>query len=323
MEKYLVSVIVPVYNVEAYIKKCVESIKKQSYQNLEIILVNDGSSDNSGKLCDDFALDDSRIVVIHKENGGLSDARNFGLDIAKGDYFLFVDSDDFIESEMVEELLTACVDNEVKISCGGRYNIDEHDNRKRGLCYKKDEKIQSKQLFSKMLITDECDFATWPNLYHKSCFEKIRFPVGKLYEDMATTYKVILKEEYVYICSKHLYNYLCRTDSITQSKYTVKQLDRVDNAKEIYDFVKLKHVDLIPQARCLYVKALEGVLSMIDKGTKEERRANKKTYDRLVAELKSQMKFWIKNEFITFPRKIRYFLFILNVQYIFNRIKRK
>ncbi len=320
MKKYLVSVIIPVYNVELYLSKCIESVKKQTYENLEIILVDDGSTDNSGRLCDKFALNDSRIIVIHKENGGLSSARNAGLEAANGEYYAFVDSDDFIEPEMIGILLDACIDNNVKISCGGRYNVDEYNNKKLGLCYEQNALVQSKILFSKMLITDECDFSSCTNLYHKSCFATVRFPEGKTYEDMATTYKVVLNTEYVYLCAKPFYNYLCRQNSITQSKYTKNQLDRVDNAKEILSFVHLKHIDLVQQATYLYVKSLEGVLSLIDKGTEEERKINKKIRRLLVDELKKYINFWIKSKYISMPRKIRYLLFIFDMQYIFNRL---
>ena len=117
MEKDLISIIIPVYNVEKYLKECVDSVRKQTYKNLEIILIDDGSKDNSGKLCDELAKEDNRIKVIHKENGGLSDARNVGIENATGEYIQFIDSDDFVEKDMIEIYIMIFVKKKLMFQC--------------------------------------------------------------------------------------------------------------------------------------------------------------------------------------------------------------
>ncbi|MBR1540013.1 MAG: glycosyltransferase [Clostridia bacterium] len=127
MEEELISIIVPVYKVEKYLDKCINSIVSQTYKNLEVILVDDGSPDSCGKMCDEWTQKDTRIKVIHKENGGLSDARNFGLDCAKGKYIQFVDSDDYIEKDMIEFLYKNLKENNADISICSNYMVDEEN----------------------------------------------------------------------------------------------------------------------------------------------------------------------------------------------------
>jgi len=141
----LLSVIVPVYNVEAYVARCVESILNQTYKNLEVILVDDGATDASGAICDTFAAQDPRVRVIHKENGGLSSARNAGLETATGEYITFVDSDDWIEGDALEKLLAATLEHQVELVVGGRYDVDGKTGEKRlGLCPRRQEVISGR-----------------------------------------------------------------------------------------------------------------------------------------------------------------------------------
>ena len=138
----LISVIVPVYNVEEYLPKCIESIINQTYKNLEIILVDDGSTDNSGRICDEYAKKDDRIIVFHKENGGLSDARNCGIDAATGDWVQFVDSDDYIHQTMVEKMYSSCKRNQTKLAVCGRVDVNAETGEETIiLCPQKEEVI--------------------------------------------------------------------------------------------------------------------------------------------------------------------------------------
>ena len=147
--KPMISVIVPVYNVESYLARCVDSILTQTYQNLEVILVDDGSKDNSGVICDDYARRDSRVNVIHKENGGLSSARNAGIEAAGGEYLAFVDSDDWIEPDAYERLLSAMQKHAAKLVVGGRYDVDGATGEKKvGLCPVREECICGQELVS-------------------------------------------------------------------------------------------------------------------------------------------------------------------------------
>ena len=158
MDRAKISVIVPVYNVETYQARCVDSILNQSYANLEVILVDDGSKDASGSICDKYAEKDNRIRVIHKENGGLSSARNAGLDVACGEYITFVDSDDWIEPLAYGWMMEAMVRYDVKMVCAGRYDVDGATGEKTvGLCPQKEEVLSGEEMAGRIFTWDNCD----------------------------------------------------------------------------------------------------------------------------------------------------------------------
>lgn len=223
-EKYLISIIVPVYNVEKYLTECVDSIVNQSYKNLEIILVDDGSTDNSGYMCDQFARKDLRIRVFHKVNGGVSDARNYGLKVAKGDYIGFVDSDDSIELDMYENLLKLCIENEVKLSCSKFEEKCDKKIDKRGIRSEIKEVLLSAEELLKCIIwgddTVVLTVAVWNRLYHRDIIKGVEFPKGKDYgEELVFTTKVVLNAGQCAYTSKELYHYRIRKDSIIHSYY--------------------------------------------------------------------------------------------------------
>ena len=212
----LVSIIIPVYNVEQYIERCVESVLEQTYDNLDILLIDDGSRDGSGALCDALANNDERIRVFHKKNGGLSDARNMGLDKSKGEYVFFLDSDDYIHKNTIEILY-----NELFLS-GADFVIaekkDVYDlNRSYHTISKDYKKIEWGKLeFLKELYGNkgiQCTVA-WGKLYKKELFKEIRYPVGLLSEDEATMYKLGLMSKKVSYLELPLYYYMQRGDSI-------------------------------------------------------------------------------------------------------------
>lgn len=212
----LISVIIPVYNVEKYLEKCVTSVVNQTYRKLEIILVDDGSTDASGQICDKYAQIDSRIVVIHKKNGGLSSARNAGLDIARGQYLGFVDSDDYIDLEMYYELHQKCV----------QYNLDVVAARFVENCRGKDKAMTTTGEFrtftgkemleinllghDKYLVTN----SVWDRLYKTELIKELRFPEGKRYEDICYSTYLFLKTDKCGYYDKILYHYTIRDDSI-------------------------------------------------------------------------------------------------------------
>lgn len=224
----LISVIVPVYNVEGYLKECVDSIINQTYWNIEIILVDDGSPDNCGIICDEYLKKDSRIKVIHKENGGLSDARNEGKKIANGQYIAFVDSDDYISPIFIEVLHKAITERECDVvAINGPTDFWDGERLVRPLTINiKDCKIEylsSKDALEKMLYQEISTGAPF-KLYKKSILDEIEFPKGYLYEDVATTYKVFLKSENAAIIYADLYAYRKRKDSIIRQKFSEKKL---------------------------------------------------------------------------------------------------
>ncbi len=180
----LLSIIVPVYNILEYLPRCVHSITAQTYTNLEILLVDDGSTDGTGQLCDELAGEDARIRVFHKENGGSSSARNLGIAHATGEYYGFVDSDDYIAPEMYEQLYCGIVEYNAQMAQIGRDEMDEQGNRLPNICEPPVEKtfIKSEEFFKELLMhRGDCSFCT--KLIHRDLFENQRFPLGKLNED--------------------------------------------------------------------------------------------------------------------------------------------
>lgn len=220
-----ISVIVPIYKVEAYLNKCVESIVRQTYTDLEIILVDDGSPDTCPQMCDDWADKDSRIKVVHKENGGLSDARNAGLAVATGEYISFIDSDDWIEPGFMEVLLDAITNTGADIAeCGTRL-VDEAGNKLSGRGVKADETLSSVDALVR-LVNEAGIFQTvWNKLYRRSVIGDILFEKGKYNEDDYFSYQVFDRAKKVTIVSKPMYNYLQRSGSIMGVGYNPRRLE--------------------------------------------------------------------------------------------------
>lgn len=217
----LISVIVPVYNVEAYLSRCVDSILAQTYKNLEIILVDDGSTDNCGNLCDEYAQRDPRIRVIHKTNGGLSSARNAGIDVAAGEYLGFVDSDDWISAEMYETLYSLIEKYKVSLAFGGRFDYSSRSHVETiGLCPLKEEVISGEEVVRRIFTWDQLDSAAWDKLYHRDLFADIRYPIGLIGEDVPTTYRLAMKAEKAVACPLPFYHYFHREGSISMTPVT-------------------------------------------------------------------------------------------------------
>ena len=245
----MVSIIVPIYKVEKYLDECVQSIIKQSYRNLEIILVDDGSPDNCPSMCDEYAEQDSRIVVVHKENGGLSSARNAGIDIARGEYLLFVDSDDYISPIMVETLLDAITETNAKIAVS---RISEDAEKLCLDCGQKTEVLRPDQVMKYILTEQVITTSASGKLYRKELFEGIRYPNGKIYEDLGTTYKLIDRCEKVAFMDSSFYYYRSNPESITQASFSTKQLDYYDIADELREYISSAYpvfIDLVDNHR--------------------------------------------------------------------------
>jgi len=222
MEK--ISVIVPVYKVEEYLRKCVDSIINQSHSNLEIILVDDGSPDNCPAICDDYAKIDSRVKVIHKTNGGLSDARNAGLDIAAGEYIFFVDSDDWIENNTISECRRVLIEQKADAVITMFYNsVGEISTKRTGTGTEGD--IQTLGASEALAVTmfERLRLAAWGNLYKKSLFDGMRFKKGYIYEDLELLPKMLLKAEKITLYYKAFYNYLEREGSIMRGDIKVSE----------------------------------------------------------------------------------------------------
>lgn len=241
--KELVSIIIPIYNVERDLKRCIESVLNQTYKNIEIILVDDGSPDNCPKICEDYKSQDSRIKVIHKKNGGLSDARNAGIEISQGKYITFIDSDDYVTEDYVEYLyklivkykadMSICSHDAVYINDIKRFNTDCNESI-----------MNSDIALEKMLYHKNYDVSAWAKMYKMELFNEIRYPVGRLFEDAATTYKLIDKSQRIAYGSGSKYKYIIRPDSIVTSKFNYSKLDLIISTNEMCDFIEGKYYSL-------------------------------------------------------------------------------
>lgn len=236
----LVSVIIPVYNVEKYIKRCIDSVVNQTYKKIEIILIDDGSLDKSSKICDEYKEKDSRIEVFHKKNGGLSDARNYGLKKSKGKFVIFVDSDDWIPSNAIEIMIKKLIKNNVDIVSGKMkevYSSIIKDNSREKSDINTNVMSTEKALEKLMYLHNFSNSAS-AKIYKKNLFENVEYPKGKLYEDLGTTYKVFAKAKKIAsIDSIVYYYYQNNNESIMHKEYDEKRLDGLDFAIEELNFI--------------------------------------------------------------------------------------
>lgn len=235
-----VTVIVPVYNVEKYLYRCIDSVLNQSYTDFELLLIDDGSPDNSGKICDEYAQKDQRIFVIHQKNAGISVVRNTGLNWVleqnRSEYITFVDSDDWLHPEYLRVLMNGITNNDVKISVCNQKQVfskvphENYDNFEYELISPED-----------LLLNHFWQYNyPWVKLYHKSVFDGVRYPVGKIFEDAFTTYKVLHKCEKIAYTELQLYYYFRHDQSITRSPWEPSQLVIFDAMQEQMQFYKEK-----------------------------------------------------------------------------------
>lgn len=228
----LISIVVPVYQVEPYLKRSIESILRQTYQNIEIILVSDFAPDQCGRICDDFAKKDQRVKVIHKEHGGLSAARNAGLDIVSGEYIGFVDSDDWIEPDMYEYLINGIKKTNADISICSFW--EEHSYTARVVGTKANTLLDRSEAIRDLVTTNGITNTVWNKLYHRSLFDEIRFPEGRLSEDSATTYRIFAKADTICILTDPKYHYFINPKGLMRAKNLNRELDFWMAAKQRY-----------------------------------------------------------------------------------------
>lgn len=238
----LISIIVPVYNVVEYLDKCMESLLFQTYTNIEIVVVNDGSTDKSYEKCLEYSRKDDRIKLYDKENGGLSDARNYGIKKATGEYVTCVDSDDYVDSDYIEYLY--------ELICKYGTDVSVAQHRVVGNDFVKDfgnqgdEVLTDKECISRMLYHDVIDTSAWAKLYRRDMFDDILYPVGKLFEDISTTYKLFIKSGKVAVGYESKYNYVYRKTSIVNSKFNIKKLELMEMTDLMAKEVEEKYPDL-------------------------------------------------------------------------------
>lgn len=277
----LISVIVPVYNVAEILLKSLDSILCQTYRNLEIILIDDGSTDESGQICDDAGEKDSRIIVIHKRNGGLSSARNAGIKIANGECLLFVDSDDWLESNMIEVLLSKLIKDKSDLAICGIYVTDGLLEAKMEW-FQEDCIMDGKDALEALINNDIITSHAWNKLYRRELFDNIEFPHGKLYEDVRIMHRIFERCKCISICSEYGYYYFQRKQSITNNQSFQRKLEYIESfATRYYDLI-----DQYPEYKEILIKNIVVssvlVLSQGSISSAEKKKYSKEIKDLLV-----------------------------------------
>ena len=308
MNEEKISIIVPVYNVEAYLERCVESILKQTYTNLEILLVNDGSTDKSGELCDKLALRDHRIRVIHKENGGLSDARNRGIDEASSNLIGFIDSDDYIDEDMYETLYRQMVASKADLSMCGHYDVYHQIPEKQVAKIKTWELMPEEAI--KMVMEAKILSVTAVNkLYKKALFEQLRFRIGKIAEDAFIMVDLIHQCSKIVATNEKKYYYVHRENSITTQKFSLKFLNVIEAYEQNAKIISENYPDLydvaIMRLNWAYFYVLDRLL--VDNDFKD-----KVLEDRLISYLKKNKRSILMDSRFTRARKMSFLALCLS-----------
>lgn len=248
-KKPLISVIVPVYKVEQYLRACVDSILAQTYTNLEIILVDDGSPDACGTICDKYAARDNRVRVIHKENGGLSDARNAGMSVCTGDYLAFVDSDDLLAFDALDRLYGLAEAYSAELVIGGHVRFSDET----GVSFEKTEvpaQVMTKSEAMNEFFQNGC--ASWARLYKRAVHIDKHFPVGEINEDEAIVLSLLDRSDTVVKTERVVYGYRTRPESITTSSFSLKKLDWYRHCKANLEWIQANHPELEEPAAIRY-----------------------------------------------------------------------
>lgn len=267
MNQPLVSVIVPCYNVEQYLPKCIDSILNQTYKNLEVWLVDDGSPDKCGAICDEYAKKDGHIKVIHKKNGGLADARNVALDVMTGEYVVCVDSDDYISSTHIEGLYHLIekygADVAVNNSCNFLEGTIPHSAKKveKDIVFGTGLKAVEAMFYQELF-----DTCAWGKMYKADLFDGIRYPKGLLFEDLPTTYRLLLKANKVAFNDEQSYFYLLRSNSIEGAAFSPHKLDSGLQLMALMDKDRDKLQPIIKSYNCRIVSFVFHLLLQMPEG---------------------------------------------------------
>lgn len=305
----LVSIIVPAYNVEKYIKKCIDSILRQSYTEFELLLIDDGSTDNTSRLCDDLAQQDTRIKCFHKPNGGLSDARNYGLDRMSGKYVTFIDGDDYVSSNYIESLVNMMtVDKDVQIAMLPIQMLSENDIPDDDL--NEDVQILSNiEAMKKMMLRKGISHTSCGKLFSADLWMNNRFPIGQNYEDYATTYYVFNHAKKVAYCNNRLYYYIQHSESIMHQSCSVKTLSVLDVSDSVTKYIENECPECTIEARALqtavYLKNMQAILNTgIEQYSEYQRR--------ILAKVRENSKLLLKQKQVSKKDKIKILLLLFN-----------
>ena len=302
-----ISVIIPVYKVEKYLNRCIESVVKQTYVNLEILLVDDGSPDMCPKICDDWEKKDKRIHVIHKKNGGLSDARNVGIEYSTGDYICFVDSDDYIADRFIETLYNIICENSVLVSAVGIEKVYENKNNKKEKSGLKSITVYKNGDALRELFSDDtyANYA-WNKMYKRELFTTIQFPKNRKMEDLGTIYKVLMKTNEIVYSAEPLYYYYQRSGSILHNKDKKFYIDVFELSYERYKDIKKAYPEMLENKIYFFEIVLECYAVVYKK-------YSWKDWKKIITELYISVR-----KYINWKLKIKYLLFVIfNPIYLF------
>lgn len=315
----MISIIVPVYNVAAYLDRCVDSIIRQTCTDLEIILVDDGSQDNSGKMCDEWATRDSRIKVIHKENGGLSDARNAGIDAATGDYIGFIDSDDWIEPDMYHDLLQAIQTQRAEMAVTGLVRVYGNGFSRVQYVSEQPFVICGDRIVHAYLQQGTFSTAAWDKLYIRELFDHRRFPVGKQYEDAPVIFDILCNIRCLAVIGKPQYNYFQRADSICGKPFSVRKMDHYDFSKEIWRRAQREYPQYVDSANTFWgCKLCELLYALYESPNAVE---YKKQKDQMETELKQVYQKVLCSAEVPKVMKLKTVLLVLHLAPLYIKVK--
>lgn len=297
MGNELISVIVPVYNTWRYLDKCIGSIANQTYKNLEIILVDDGSTDKSGEICDAWKEKDKRVKVIHKENGGAGDARNVGMKYATGSILSFIDSDDYLELDMYEILYKNMLENKSQIAAGGFIYEDYYGETVK--CCEENYVAGPAEMVERFLKRNDIGWTMADKIYRKEVFDGIEFQVRQIPEDVGTIYKVLDKSEKTSHINKPVYHYIQRNGSVEHSEYNKYHMGAVNITEGMVKLAEEKYPKLLEYAEDIFIMSLNNNIVLCYRNNMKEE------YKSLIEKSKEYMLRTLKNKNIKFGRKVR------------------
>lgn len=268
-----VSIVLPIYNVQQYLDRCMDTLFNQTYKDIEILMINDGSTDKCGEMCDRYRQIDSRVCVFHKANGGLSDARNYGIERAHGNYITCIDPDDFVDVNYVEYLAELVKKYNTKMAiCQHRVIYDNGTIKDFGKCG--DEVLDNKVCIERMLYHDVIDTSAWGKIYRKDLFENVKYPKGKIFEDIGTTYELMLQCSRIAVGYESRYNYIFHNQSIVNSEFSISKFDLIEMTDKMGKDVLNVFPELINAVKRRQVYSRISTLNqmLLESGYKNERK---------------------------------------------------
>lgn len=314
-----ISIIVPVYKVEDYLERCLKCIQAQTYTQWEVILVDDGSPDRSGEICDRYAKEDARIKVIHKENAGVAAARNTGLANATGDFIVFIDSDDYAHPELLEHLMGLQREHQADLAVVG-YQLS-YDSKVCEAKQQGDVEILDSAGAIKKIMDNQQFCSPWSKLYKKRLFDHVQYPEGAIYEDLMTAFEIFKAAGKIVYQDIPLYYYFQVSESITRSEFHYGKLDEAKALEKQYLFMEQEFPELAGEAKYKYLYNLYGhILCLV----KSEDSFGKEKYKEFCRIMKENMQFFRQYQELSKKQKFRCWMILHPGLYkIFNKITGK